>query len=372
LTAAPRHAFGLDLVRALAVASVLVAHGSPFFAEAYYEARYVLIGFGVCGVEIFFALSGFLVGRQLLLVAEGAVDARAFLMRRWYRTLPNYYLFLAVNVAVAVWITHGARPDASYLVFAQTLIEPARVRFFTESWSLAIEEWFYLLAALAFATAAWRRASPASIATMLVAAIIAGPLARYAAQALSGMPLDEGVRKVSLLRLDALCFGVGAAWLERYRPAAFARMARPGWRLAGALLAVAGSAYIARMSDELAFYRAADTPGARWAGSLLFSALPLATALWLPWLSGWRESRSRLAPGVTRLSQWSYALYLTHLPTLLVMLTLWPPVPGDVASMVSRLAVWLAFVLVAAAVVYRYYEHPLTMRRPALSRRARS
>jgi peptidoglycan/LPS O-acetylase OafA/YrhL len=160
LTAAPRHAFGLDLARATAVLSVLFAHGALLFAEAFPAARYVLIVCGVLGVEIFFALSGFLVGRQLLLVAEGRAGAGRFLARRWYRTLPNYYLFLAVNAALAAWIVARTGLDASFLAFAQSFAAPARGDFFPESWSLAIEEWFYLFAAIGFALAAWRRASP--------------------------------------------------------------------------------------------------------------------------------------------------------------------------------------------------------------------
>jgi hypothetical protein len=115
-----RHAFGLDLARAAAVCSVLIAHASLFYAEGHPAARYVLIIFGVVGVEIFFALSGFLVGRQLLRVAEGDASAWRFLLRRWYRTLPNYYLFLLVNAALAWWVADRTGLDARFLAFVQS------------------------------------------------------------------------------------------------------------------------------------------------------------------------------------------------------------------------------------------------------------
>ena len=366
MTSELRHAFGLDLVRAVAVASVLVAHGSLLFTEAFPAARYLLVAFGVCGVEIFFALSGFLVGRQLLLVAEGTVDARAFLLRRWFRTLPNYYLFLAINAALAAWVLHGARPGASYLVFAQSLAAPAQARFFPESWSLAIEEWFYLLGAFAFALAAWRRAAPRTLGWALAALVAAGPVVRYFAQETHALPIDEGVRKVTLLRLDALAFGLGCAWIERYRPRAFAGLARPAARMAAIALLVVSVALLVRWSRELEFFAVAANGRWRWAASLLFSALPLATALWLPWLSGWLAWRSPLALPVRKVSEWSYALYLTHFPALLTLLALWPVGADQLGWMWLRACAWLAIAVALAAAVYRFYERPLTLRRPPL------
>jgi peptidoglycan/LPS O-acetylase OafA/YrhL len=370
LRAPPGHAFGLDLVRALAVSSVLVAHGSLFFTQAFPAARYLLIVFGVCGVEIFFALSGFLVGRQLLLVAEGTVEASAFVLRRWYRTLPNYYLFLAVNAALAVLVTGGARPDADYLIFAQSLAAPAHVAFFPESWSLAIEEWFYALAALGFAIAAWRRLSPRALGLVLLAILVAGPLARYLAQLAAALPMDEGVRKISLLRLDALVFGLGCAWIERYRGDWFEKLTAPAVRLAALGIVAACVAVLAMLARELDFFGVARSGAWRWSASLLCSALPLATALWLPWLSRWETWASPLAHPVRKASEWSYAIYLTHFPTLLAMLALWPVANASGAGLAGRTVVWLAIAVALAAAVYRWYEHPLTMRRPPLRRDA--
>ncbi|HUP29354.1 MAG TPA: acyltransferase family protein [Usitatibacter sp.] len=366
LTEAPRHAFGLDLARASAVVSVLVAHGSLFYAEAFPAARYVLIVFGVLGVEIFFALSGFLVGRQLLLVAEGKASGWRFLQRRWWRTLPNYYLFLAVNAALAWWVVDRAAPDARFLVFAQSLVLPARGDFFPESWSLAIEEWFYLLAAGAFAIAAWRRASARALGMGLVAITVAWPLLRYGAQSWPEFPMDGGVRKVTLLRLDALAFGLGCAWFERYRAAAFDRLRSPGVLAAAVFLVALSAAALAMLASDLAFFAPARDNFTRALASVLFTAMPLAAALWLPWLSRWESWRSPLAHPVRKLSEWSYAIYLTHFPTLLVLLALWPVNQGSAGMLAARTLAWIVVAVVLAAVVYRWYEHPMTLRRPSL------
>lgn len=366
MTAAPRHAFGLDLVRAIAVSSVLLAHGALLFTESHPGGRYLLIVFGVLGVEIFFALSGFLVGRQLLLVAEGRASAGRFLLRRWYRTLPNYYLFLAVNAALAAWLLAAPGPDARYLVFAQSLAGPAARVFFPESWSLAIEEWFYLLAAVGFALAAWRRLTPGALGAILLAIVVAGPLVRYAAQLAAALPMDAGVRKVSLLRLDALAYGLGCAWLERYRPRAFERFAGAGARLSSVAIVIAAVVALVALAHRLDFFEVPRGDAGRWVASVLFSALPLATALWLPWLARWETWRSPWAVPVRKLSEWSYALYLTHFPTLLVLLAVWPVDSAGVGTLAARAALWLAIAIGAAAAVYRWYEHPLTMLRPSL------
>ncbi|MFL6588990.1 MAG: acyltransferase family protein, partial [Chthoniobacterales bacterium] len=93
--------FGLDLLRAVAILMVVCAHGFvvlyPHFGEP--------LGFfghgGFYGVELFFVLSGFLIGQ--ILIRKGADLARAgnvafFYTRRWFRTLPLFFLFLVANV----------------------------------------------------------------------------------------------------------------------------------------------------------------------------------------------------------------------------------------------------------------------------------
>src|SRR5947207_12604591 len=93
--------FGLDLLRAAAITMVICAHGFvvlyPHFGEP--------LGFfghgGFYGVELFFVLSGFLIGQ--ILIRAGADLAQGgnvafFYTRRWFRTLPLFFLFLTVNI----------------------------------------------------------------------------------------------------------------------------------------------------------------------------------------------------------------------------------------------------------------------------------
>lgn len=74
-----------------------------------------------------------------------AKSAKDFWLRRWFRTIPNYYLFFLVNFLLAIY---GVTTDGyifSPLWFSQNLAwEEENRKFFGEAWSLALDEWFYL------------------------------------------------------------------------------------------------------------------------------------------------------------------------------------------------------------------------------------
>src|SRR5687767_9357597 len=147
--------FGLDVLRAFAILLVLAAHTWPSRqAGAWANA------FGVLGVELFFVLSGFLIGGILFRLSERGQlstwqDLMSFWRRRWFRTLPNYYLFLMLHVAWRTWVLGFPgviHTNWEHFVFWQNF-DHGPSYFFAEAWSLAIEEWFYLLFALFLASA---------------------------------------------------------------------------------------------------------------------------------------------------------------------------------------------------------------------------
>ena len=94
----PSRNLGLDILRSVAIGLVLMAHSLTFFfrwTRLDLDASYYVLGF--LGVELFFVLSGFLIGRILI---EDVLPERSwrslgrFYIRRWLRTLPPYYLVL--------------------------------------------------------------------------------------------------------------------------------------------------------------------------------------------------------------------------------------------------------------------------------------
>lgn len=121
--------FGLDLVRAVAITLVYLAHGVT-----------ALESFAV-GVDLFFVLSGFLIGRiYFRSQAKGEFSLRRFWQSRWWRTLPPYYAALGLYAVNAVWF-RGDQVHWYYIFFAQNYVG---LDGFGPSWSLCVEEHFYL------------------------------------------------------------------------------------------------------------------------------------------------------------------------------------------------------------------------------------
>ena len=140
---------GLDLLRFVAIVLVVMGH-SRWIVEATFPnpLKVLLHGSGILGVELFFVLSGYLIGGILLKQFQKnnfslSFEAiKTFWIRRWLRTLPNYYLILLVYFIVF----YMQKPDAMwrYLFFLQNIWNHPPY-FFEESWSLCIEEISYLI-----------------------------------------------------------------------------------------------------------------------------------------------------------------------------------------------------------------------------------
>ena len=159
----------LDGLRGVAVLTVVLFHytiigpGAPFYTLLYWGRAVFRLGWS--GVDLFFVLSGFLIGGILLDARNSPRYFKTFYARRGYRILPLYFLWLALYpVAVAVYSHWGvpylARSPQLYLrwslhwVFLQTLTYLFPIPYRTvayywlgPTWSLALEEQFYLVVA---------------------------------------------------------------------------------------------------------------------------------------------------------------------------------------------------------------------------------
>jgi peptidoglycan/LPS O-acetylase OafA/YrhL len=141
---------GLDCLRALAISLVVLSHITFLL---YPDTTSILIDFvrimGAIGVDLFFVLSGYLIGGILLKILKEEhlqwTSLFSFWKRRWLRTLPNYFLVLFLNVIVALIIGVSLPRDVFiYNLFLQNFASE-HPDFFTEAWSLSIEEFAYLL-----------------------------------------------------------------------------------------------------------------------------------------------------------------------------------------------------------------------------------
>ena len=148
ITTTTERLFGLDVLRSAAILMVLSSHCLWIYpnASGILSQLFTLLGFW--GVELFFVLSGFLIGKILIqLYLTGNFTMRSvsqFLKRRCLRTLPNYYFVLLLNIAIALVLGNSISNSGLYFVFLQNF-STTMPAFFTESWSLSVEEVTYLL-----------------------------------------------------------------------------------------------------------------------------------------------------------------------------------------------------------------------------------
>ncbi len=140
------HKISLDLLRALAILLVLGRHS---FTDGLW--RWI----GWSGVDLFFVLSGFLVSGLIFQEVQTRSDVRLgrFLVRRALKIYPSFYLFLMVSV-LASWMA-GKQVEISQLLSEIFYVQSYFDGLWMHTWSLAVEEHFYLIFALAVAF--WQR-----------------------------------------------------------------------------------------------------------------------------------------------------------------------------------------------------------------------
>ncbi len=367
--------FGLDFLRALAISGVVIAHASVLL-YAHLPPWYGLVGHGgFYGVELFFVLSGFLIGQ--ILIREGAQLGTAsnvarFYVRRWFRTLPLFLLFLGVNVWLEITI-RGHRLSATDVVQQGLFLRNfagLHIKFFLEAWSLAIEEWFYLL----FPAALWvglklQKRFDVAFLCAAVAFFLFSTVARMISATNPHAEWSSWQRMVVIYRFDALMFGIGAAWIAQRFPAA--------WRKRQALCASAGVLLLAGLYASL--WRVADhgfafAPDDYFARTFRFTLVSLGCALLLPSCSRWQLARETCSSRAVRsIALWSYAIYLVHLP-LFALAAHYASADQQPTAARALLAfsLQIASAVFLSALLYRFFEKPLTRWReraaPALAR----
>lgn len=142
--------FGLDLLRTIAITLVVISHGTYImFPNSTHSIVTLIRAFGAIGVDLFFVLSGFLIGGILIkTIIKGKIkflDLLFFWKRRWLRTIPNYIFVLLINIVLSVIFGYRIPEGiANFFLFLQNLISP-HPNFFTEAWSLSVEEYAYIV-----------------------------------------------------------------------------------------------------------------------------------------------------------------------------------------------------------------------------------
>jgi len=153
-----KHLAGLDHLRALAIILVFLCHYRAYKMPLWVD---VVGRFGWTGVDLFFVLSGFLIGEQLLrqIKNKGAINFKQFYISRTFRILPAYFFIVLVYFLFPVLRERdGIAPLWQFLTFTQNFdLDFGNEGSFSHAWSLAIEEQFYVLLPLSICLSAKNR-----------------------------------------------------------------------------------------------------------------------------------------------------------------------------------------------------------------------
>lgn len=338
--------FGLDAVRALAIMLVVLSHSRAILSRSFAGAGDIFV-LGYLGVEIFFVLSGFLIGGILINeIGPGSKlsDVRNFWKRRWWRTVPAYLAWLSVEFCLAI-AASGLSVVLllpKYLIFAQTLIWPVPPYPFNVSWSLAVEEWFYLLFPLiALVACKLKRSSSSGLIAACAAIIIVPTLLRLFYAIALDAPWGPSIRNATIVRLDAIAYGVLAAIFLKRMPEHWERY-KLRFAVVGVSLLVFSCAYV----------QIVDRQSDLFARTFLFSLVSLGTALCLPAIRSMRRPQSTwLNAAVLYMSLWSYSAYLCHWTIRRGLLIINAKIFDlGFGSIASSMAAWAAYFLITVAI----------------------
>jgi peptidoglycan/LPS O-acetylase OafA/YrhL len=338
----------LDVLRAAAVLLVFCYHS---------EGAWLVGRFGWTGVDLFFVLSGFLVSGLLFREYRVTQQVRAgrFLMRRGFKIYPQFYLFIAASVVVACF--RGDPLQVQRVVAELLFVQNYATGMWTHTWSLAIEEHFYILLTLVIVMLARRgganpfRVLPGWIAiscTMILGLrILTWRLHPHITGYTSIFPTH--------LRVDSLLAGVLISYYHTFHPASLGSWMRRfgAWVAPASILLLAPVTFLTR---EDAFMVTIGFSLVSWGFALLLVSVLYPTKS--------APAPSRAGRAMAGLGRVSYAFYLWQAPILAVGDTLKAPPP-------LVMALTFGASLLLAVVTTRLIETPfLRLRERCLSAEA--
>jgi peptidoglycan/LPS O-acetylase OafA/YrhL len=340
----------LDALRAVAVLLVLGFHGGYLGAglpQPLALAMHVWNRVGWAGVDLFFVLSGFLVSGLLFREFKlyGRIDGGRFLARRGLKIYPAFYVYLAVVIVTLA--VRGIAIDWRTVLSEALLVQNFGPRFLVHTWSLAVEEHFYLLVTFVVVAAGARIANRRGVFGMCLVVAVGALAARSIVTAIFGV--TSHLHDATPFRIDALTAGLFLAYLYHFEPAAFRRLAdrRVVLSLAAVILIV--PAVVLRFDDP-------------WLGTVGLTTTYAAFAAVLV-LAVDREPAARGATlaiaALAVIGRYSYSMYLWHLPVRIAMLWLARRIPAFPATGALGFVLFVALSIVVGVLTAKALELPV-------------
>ena len=330
--------FALDCFRALAIMLVFTGHtinslGSP--------QALAPLQFGGTGVDLFFVLSGWLIGNQLLIEQQkfGNIDISRFWIRRWMRTLPAYYAVLTLTILQQYLTKDTFDFPWAYLFFLQNY--QANLDIFYVSWSLSVEEQFYLFIAPLLVVGF--KFGHKTLITVLLILLLSPSLFR-------SLELFNSLKETHV-RLDCCAMGVLLAYIKSTQVKMWQNVLRYIHLLFYFSIALYAFYYIARYYPEWHVIEPSKLQ------------LAIIFGMWVIWAdSKMRSNKHRLDLIVMHISTRSYAMYLLHVDALAITSHLM-----DKNYMFTYYIIALSITLILSEVMYRVIEMPFINARKKFS-----
>lgn len=355
--------FGLDLMRAVAIIMVICSHILWITPNAYGYIPDILSISGVMGVEIFFCLSGFLIGRILyrMYLSESFSFKNVFYfwIRRWLRTLPNYYIALIINIFIAMYIGNQLPEHLWKYFFFLHNFATEMPWFFPESWSLSIEEFAYILGpALLYLTLFIKTKISKSklfLATTLVIIFIflISKLIYNQTETIRDMRYwNVNVKGMVIYRIDSIYYGVLAAYLSIVK--------RDFWNSIRYPLFIIGIFTLLGLNILIPInHIIIDTHPMFW-NVWYFVIKSIGICMTLPLLSTMKSAPKVILKPITYISLLSYALYVLHYSIVMQLMKYFMPTEDFVGLDIAVfIFVYLLLTMVLSYLLYRFYEKPL-------------
>lgn len=355
--------YGLDILRAFAILFVVYGHGISII-QSFIPIRFLQV-FYFDGVSIFFVLSGFLIGRILLRIIDkygtSFPSLLNFWIRRWFRTLPNYFLILILLLLANSIIQDVEVSEVwKYFLFVQNFSEPHPL-FFPEAWSLSIEEWFYIFipASLFLFINILKRKQIIAL-TIIIGTIVAIISVRYYRFMVLDIETshiwDTEFRKQVITRLDSIMFGVLGAYFSHYY--------YEKWIKHRKHLLIFGIIVLLLYKVMPNLYLSGIYPLYHYVFS--FALVAIGTLLLLPFLSTYENGSGFMYRALTTISLISYSMYLINLSIVkfiaLPIIRYLSPIKLDsnILGNIFQYVLFWSITIIGSIFIYKYFEKPIT------------
>lgn len=340
--------YGLDLMRAIAMICVILTH-SGF--RTIFGMRY-----GIVAVESFFVVSGFLIGGILIRDFKDEVNytnITNFWKKRWFRTLPLYYTVLLLKF---IFVDHSIGFNILYY-FSFLQSNFYGIQFLPVSWTLVVEEWFYLLMPLFFVIFFRNGIKPRNFYILIIVFVIADTLLRYFWVLKTNYAYGAMVGNF-VFRMDSNLIGVGLAGIKFFHPQVFKKIADVKYFIFGMLAIVV--LFVLFSNDGGG---TTDVKGqAIWVRTIWFSLIGVLFALIIPFfyyspLFAPKTGKQPFRWLITWISLLSYPIYLIHAEMYAVLDKAFPVLTQ--INSVSRFILENSLVVILALILFHFVDKPV-------------